>query len=352
MSQYLEGAVKTDHASTAIGAHLRVKTPGALELAGAADFCLGTMEYPCLAEGPASYRVRTAQGTRKMVADGNINKGVTVYAAAGGKISAAAGSGVVEGRSLEAAGANNDVIEVMMSTTSGAASSSVSTTSASSFTIASGSSDAKIKLDTDSKSGGYTLTLAPADDLAGDRKIQIPVTNCTLLGDTLPVVVTTNEANALAVGRAGATNPALKVVGAVTDSATGLQITPAADGDGLAVDVISTNTNESLTIDAKGTGTVTIANTSTGAVTIKPATTVTGELTSSGGLSIAGGKDIALSASTGTKIATNATQLLGFWGATPVVQESAIANATNASTTQERLNDLLLALRTIGLIAT
>jgi hypothetical protein len=46
------------------------------------------------------------------------------------------------------------------------------------------------------------------------------------------------------------------------------------------------------------------------------------------------------------------TSLLGFFGATPVVQQAAVADATDAASTQDRLNDLLARLRTLGLIAT
>lgn len=111
MSQYLEGSVKSDTAAGAIGEHLRVKTPGALVVATENDACLGTIEFPVLAAGAASVRLRNSPGTRKMVAAGIVAKGNTVYAAAGGKV-AATGT-VVEGIAYSAAGANNDILEVM-----------------------------------------------------------------------------------------------------------------------------------------------------------------------------------------------------------------------------------------------
>lgn len=111
MSQFVSSPTKSDTAAGAIGQHLRVKTVGALVVATAADVELGTMEFPCVEAGPATVRVRTAQGTCKMVASGAITAGVTVYAAAGGKISA---SGTVTvGTALEAATADNDIIEVL-----------------------------------------------------------------------------------------------------------------------------------------------------------------------------------------------------------------------------------------------
>jgi hypothetical protein len=54
----------------------------------------------------------------------------------------------------------------------------------------------------------------------------------------------------------------------------------------------------------------------------------------------------------GIKLGGATSSLLGFFGATPVVQQAAVADATDAASTQDRLNDLLARLRTLGLIAT
>jgi hypothetical protein len=54
----------------------------------------------------------------------------------------------------------------------------------------------------------------------------------------------------------------------------------------------------------------------------------------------------------GIKIGSATSSLVGFFGATPVVQQAAVADATNGQSTQDRLNDLLARLRTLGLIAT
>ena len=61
--------------------------------------------------------------------------------------------------------------------------------------------------------------------------------------------------------------------------------------------------------------------------------------------------DVVLDYHTGTKIGTAATQKLGFWNATPAVQPAAVADATDAGTTQTQLNALLARLRTAGIIA-
>lgn len=58
------------------------------------------------------------------------------------------------------------------------------------------------------------------------------------------------------------------------------------------------------------------------------------------------------SVNAGFKIGTGTTQKIGFWNATPAVQPAAVADATDAATTQTQLNALLARLRTIGIIAT
>jgi hypothetical protein len=76
-----------------------------------------------------------------------------------------------------------------------------------------------------------------------------------------------------------------------------------------------------------------------------------GALTLNGNLD-ASTRDIVTDITTGTKIGTATTQKIGFFNATPVVQQAAVADATDAASTQARLNDLLARLRTLGLIAT
>lgn len=66
----------------------------------------------------------------------------------------------------------------------------------------------------------------------------------------------------------------------------------------------------------------------------------------------AAGENIILATSTGTKIGTATTQLLGFYNKTPVDQPAAVADATDAPSVILRLNDLLARMRELGLIAT
>jgi hypothetical protein len=113
MSQYVETPTRAFTAGAAIAQFLRVKlSAGKLAAAGASDISLGVLQEAALADlDIRAVRLRTAQGTTKMVASEAISAGASVYAAASGKI-AATGT-VYEGIALEAAGADGDVIEVL-----------------------------------------------------------------------------------------------------------------------------------------------------------------------------------------------------------------------------------------------
>jgi hypothetical protein len=96
----------------------------------------------------------------------------------------------------------------------------------------------------------------------------------TSLAYSTTLTGTSANASALAVGRQGATNPALQVDSTTASSATGIKIKSAAAAGGVAVSVITSGTNENLTIDAAGSGTITVGGTSTGAIALSRATTV------------------------------------------------------------------------------
>jgi len=80
------------------------------------------------------------------------------------------------------------------------------------------------------------------------------------------VAVTGTESDVLAVGANGATNPVLQVDANTASVATGVKVTGAAAASGVSFSAISSGTNEDLAIDAKGSGTITLAGTSTGDV--------------------------------------------------------------------------------------
>jgi hypothetical protein len=114
MSQYVETALRAFTAGAAIAKYLRVKlSSGKLAVAGATDVGLGTLEDASFADGDVrAVRLRSAQGTVKMVAAGAISAGADVWAAASGKVNDVGGA-VYEGVALDAAAADGDVIEVL-----------------------------------------------------------------------------------------------------------------------------------------------------------------------------------------------------------------------------------------------
>src|ERR1051326_7158500 len=94
------------------------------------------------------------------------------------------------------------------------------------------------------------------------------------------------------------------------------------------------NAAADVTLARSGTGILAL----TGGMTISTTLGVTGIITSSGGITMADAKNIVLNTTTGTQIGTATTQKLGFFGATPVVQEAGS-------------NDVLASLVTLGLRA-
>ena len=76
------------------------------------------------------------------------------------------------------------------------------------------------------------------------------------------------------------------------------------------------------------------------------------DVTISNDLTMGDAGNIILNTSTGTKIGTATSQKLGFWNATPVVQQSSISDPTSDTASNNAAIDSILAvLRTIGVIA-
>jgi hypothetical protein len=69
-------------------------------------------------------------------------------------------------------------------------------------------------------------------------------------------------------------------------------------------------------------------------------------------ITVSDGGNVVLGTTTGTKIGTGTTQKIGFYNATPVVQPTAVADATDAASVITQLNALLTRMRNLGLIAT
>ena len=167
-------------------------------------------------------------------------------------------------------------------------------------------------------------------------------------GGALPVSgdlsVTAASATALTVGRLGATTPAFQVDAATAVQVTGLKVTGAATGGTVAVEVIQAAGNANLTIDAKGSGTIGIGVTSSGAITLGRATTITtGNFTVTAGGVIVTAGNVTLTAGTIVVGGTAATNILSYLtGAVTsavgnttygVYVDNTVGNASTTSTT-------------------
>ena len=117
MSQYVETPTKSFVAGAAIAQHLRVKlSAGKLAVAGITDKEIGTIIQAAFADGDVvGVRLRTAQGTTKMIANATgCVAGAEIYTAASGKVSPTYATGSYPiGMALEASTADGDVIEVL-----------------------------------------------------------------------------------------------------------------------------------------------------------------------------------------------------------------------------------------------
>jgi hypothetical protein len=124
----------------------------------------------------------------------------------------------------------------------------------------------------------------------------------TSTGDIVNGVTTITSANAkaLAVGLTGATNPAFAVDASTASQVAGLKVVGAAHNGTVALVTTDSSGANNLTINALSTGTIGIGTVSTGAVTIAPATTVTGLLTANGGVTLGTATSLTTAAGTTT----------------------------------------------------
>lgn len=110
----IQAPTKTFTAAAARSQYARVKMNStAIATAGAADFAIGVQEKQSYGttDETVAVRLKTAEGTVKMIANGAISAGANVYAAASGKVGSA--GFVLEGIAMEAASADGDIIEVL-----------------------------------------------------------------------------------------------------------------------------------------------------------------------------------------------------------------------------------------------
>jgi len=105
-------------------------------------------------------------------------------------------------------------------------------------------------------------------DFSGATTVKLPSGTTINGAAATPNTITSNSAHALAVGPNGPNNPTFNVDASTSSAATGINIKSAAAASGVALSVLSSGTDETLTIDAKGAGKINIGATSTGHVSI------------------------------------------------------------------------------------
>lgn len=110
--------------------------------------------------------------------------------------------------------------------------------------------------------GTLTAMLASYRDPQGIQ-LQLQSGSTASQGTT---TMTSSSAAALAVGPSGATNPSFNVDASTGSAVNGLNVKSSASGNGVALSVISSGTNEPLTVDAKGSGAMVLGAVSTGLV--------------------------------------------------------------------------------------
>lgn len=124
MSQFTDTPAKMFTAGEAIPKHARVKiTSGTLAKAGIGDTTeIGTIMQEAFADGDVvAVRLATATGTVKCIASAALTAGALCWTAADGEVSVSASTARVFGVCLEAAAADQDIIEVMRTPLVGAA---------------------------------------------------------------------------------------------------------------------------------------------------------------------------------------------------------------------------------------
>jgi hypothetical protein len=104
----------------------------------------------------------------------------------------------------------------------------------------------------------------------GDLPPALSATSLTLVG---------SSANILSAGQNGSTNPAFNVDASTASQVAGLNVKGAATGGTVAIAAIDSGSNTNLTLDAKGSGTISIGSISTGAVAITPSVRLGSTLT-------------------------------------------------------------------------
>ncbi len=115
MSQYVDTNTKAFTAAGTIAQYSRVLlgSGGTITAAVLADQEIGIAMERAVSGDVIPVKLRSATGTHKAIAAAAITCGAAVYSAAAGKVSVSATGAYQLGKALEAATANNDVIEIL-----------------------------------------------------------------------------------------------------------------------------------------------------------------------------------------------------------------------------------------------
>ena len=154
----------------------------------------------------------------------------------------------------------------------------------------------------DSTTGYYVNGVQVITSGGSEVLVDLTTTGNTLLGnggaDT--TTITSASATALTAGQNGATNPAFNVDASTGTSRTGINIKSGAAAGGVAVSVLSSGTDESVTLNAKGAGVITLGNISTGGVVAGLAAATTTTQFAVTGTGLTSGVALKLNATQGT----------------------------------------------------
>jgi len=313
MTQYNEGNVKGFDAGEALAAFRRVKldSSGDVVYSDAGEDWIGTTDEAVANGARVSVRLRTASGTRKMTAAGAFSINDVIYGADDGKVDDNP-TGASIGRAFEAATADDDVVEVLSECDLSQAIGEV-------VEIIGGAGDiAALDLVYVSDQTDAVMTVLKAQSTSGGRLADFICPNA---------IVATEKGVALksfllqGIDTSGASAVGDEVY--LSDSSAGgytLTKPTATDKVQIVGRVVEKHaTTGAILFDLSGPQQV---------VHDHSDASEGGDLGdhASGQITMADAKDIVTNTSTGTKIATAASQKLGFFGATPVVQESHVAD--------------------------
>lgn len=125
--------------------------------------------------------------------------------------------------------------------------------------------------------GGDTNVSLPIDAKgSGTLTLNGTATGNIILGraatTSFTITQTSASATAFESGLNGGTNPVFRLVNNIANQATGISITGRAAAAGADLTVLSSGTNESMCLNAKGSGTVLVNETATGAFLVADAT--------------------------------------------------------------------------------